>query len=194
MLNLLLREVTHRITDGQEPIPDVPSVKDFAYEEKYFKQFVGGSVSLVGRNETAGVIDQEVIDTKFGSWIVKFTYLVIDGVGCLRVNGSNALVFVQVSHSKYAEHSTRSYHLKKSAPENPVVSLSTKSSPRCIKNYISCTFTKQRTGTNSSKRQKERRREKTARKMKTGGIITRSMHAEQVGHSLQVEYLEHQFF
>ena len=70
MLNLLLREVTHRITDGQEPIPDVPSIKDFAYEEKYFKQFVGGSVSLVGRNETtiiqatvAGVIDQEVIDT-----------------------------------------------------------------------------------------------------------------------------------
>lgn len=132
-LNLLLQEVTHRITEGQESIPDVPSVKGFAYEEKYFKQFVGGSVSLVGRNETttvratvAGVLNQEVINENLvvGSlYHVKFTYPVIDGVGCLRVDGSHALVFVQVSRSKYVEHSTKSSHLENPAPENPAVSI-----------------------------------------------------------------------
>ena len=71
-----------------------------------------------------GVVDQEVINETLVVGSLYHVKYVIDGVGCLRVvDGSHALVFVQVSLSKYAEHSTKSSDLKNPAPENNAVSI-----------------------------------------------------------------------
>ena len=68
------------------------------------------------------VLNQEVIEKDMKSGVLyhlRYTYPVIDGIACLKVEGTSTIMFIQISTSEYQRHGTKLFDLFNEAPENP---------------------------------------------------------------------------
>jgi len=118
--NLLCREVTGHYMKLPLPlcVSDVPIIKGFYYEDIFFAQVMrDGFVNVKLGDEIKRYTVNHVLSDKCDSAMIgvlyhlNYTYPVIDGVGYLKCNNGRendvAVLFIQVSLSKYYNHSTK---------------------------------------------------------------------------------------
>jgi len=112
---------------SQDQIMSIPIVQRFLYEDHFFTDFTSTMRLVVltadgnAKYLFTGLLKAESgLSLEVGPlYHLRYTYPVIDGVGYARLEGDKvALIFVQVSLSKYTKHAAKVSNLLEHAPEN----------------------------------------------------------------------------